>query len=188
MEVCSFKALLELLQRGLHYTGTLQPRPLSKGLVLLTEVGWPLSATLVSVTSFKQWKLSSKRSASVCFFLCHRGFFCCCNQKKTPDYPPIASVVGYRDIYILPTLLHRSIITSDSYIFIRIRIQTHIFPLHFQSNSTMNNSGEAGMDRVSYRLQVVKALVQRYIEAARREFGEATRKGRGTKCAHSKAC
>ncbi|XP_014070703.2 short transient receptor potential channel 2 [Salmo salar] len=70
-----------------------------------------------------------------------RGFFCCCNQKKTPDYPPIASV----------------------------------------SNSTMNNSGEAGMDRVSYRLQVVKALVQRYIEAARREFGEATRKDVGNR-------
>ncbi|XP_036817775.1 short transient receptor potential channel 2-like [Oncorhynchus mykiss] len=70
-----------------------------------------------------------------------RGFFCCCNRKKIPDYPPIASM----------------------------------------SNSTMNNSGEAGMDRVSYRLQVVKALVQRYIEAARREFGEATRKDVGNR-------
>uniref|UniRef100_A0A4W5MGA4 Transient receptor potential cation channel subfamily C member 2a n=1 Tax=Hucho hucho TaxID=62062 RepID=A0A4W5MGA4_9TELE len=48
-------------------------------------------------------------------------------------------------------------------------------------------SGEAGMDRVSYRLQVVKALVQRYIEAARREFGEATRKGRRIKWDHCKA-
>ncbi|XP_041734640.2 short transient receptor potential channel 2-like [Coregonus clupeaformis] len=70
-----------------------------------------------------------------------RGFFCCCNRKKTPDYPPIASV----------------------------------------SNSTMNDSGEAGKDRVSFRLQVVKALVQRYIEAARREFGEATRKDVGNR-------
>ncbi|CAB1349230.1 unnamed protein product [Coregonus sp. 'balchen'] len=70
-----------------------------------------------------------------------RGFCCCCNQNKTPDYPPIASV----------------------------------------SNSTMNDSGEAGKDRVSFRLQVVKALVQRYIEAARREFGEATRKDVGNR-------
>lgn len=35
---------------------------------------------------------------------------------------------------------------------------------------------------MSYRLRVIKALVQRYIETARREFEETRRKGQGVTC------
>lgn len=41
-------------------------------------------------------------------------------------------------------------------------------------------SGEG--ERVSYRLRVIKALVQRYIETARREFEETRRKGQWLIC------
>lgn len=41
-------------------------------------------------------------------------------------------------------------------------------------------SGEG--ERVSYRLRVIKALVQRYIETARREFEETRRKGQWFTC------
>ncbi|KAI4881179.1 hypothetical protein NFI96_012864, partial [Prochilodus magdalenae] len=40
------------------------------------------------------------------------------------------------------------------------------------AGSTLNQSEGQGEGRVPYRLQVIKALVQRYIEAARREFEE----------------
>lgn len=35
----------------------------------------------------------------------------------------------------------------------------------------------SGENRIPYRQQVIRALVQRYIESARREFEEAKRKG-----------
>lgn len=38
-------------------------------------------------------------------------------------------------------------------------------------------AGPGEGERGSYRLRVIKALVQRYIETARREFEEARRKG-----------
>ncbi|KAL2096073.1 hypothetical protein ACEWY4_008221 [Coilia grayii] len=79
------------------------------------------------------------------FFYVVRGIFrklcCCCNGRKNPEYPPIASM----------------------------------------SNSTLNNSGGQGESRVPYRLQVMKALVQRYIETARREFEETKRKDVGNR-------
>lgn len=39
------------------------------------------------------------------------------------------------------------------------------------------SAGPGEGERVSYRLRVIKALVQRYIETARREFEETRRKG-----------
>lgn len=42
-----------------------------------------------------------------------------------------------------------------------------------QSNG-MSNGGES---QLPYRQQVIRALVQRYIESARREFEESKRKG-----------
>lgn len=39
------------------------------------------------------------------------------------------------------------------------------------------NNGESENSQLSYRHQVIRALVQRYIESARREFEEAKRKG-----------
>ncbi|XDV31895.1 hypothetical protein PO909_002825 [Leuciscus waleckii] len=46
---------------------------------------------------------------------------------------------------------------------------------------TSVNSGGQGEGRVPYRLQVTKALVHRYIEAARREFEESKRKDVGNR-------
>uniref|UniRef100_A0A8C3F9X2 Transient receptor ion channel domain-containing protein n=1 Tax=Chrysemys picta bellii TaxID=8478 RepID=A0A8C3F9X2_CHRPI len=46
-----------------------------------------------------------------------------------------------------------------------------------QANATLEDVGLGGESRRSYRLQVVKALVQRYIDTARREFEESRRKG-----------
>ncbi|XP_063060412.1 short transient receptor potential channel 2 [Engraulis encrasicolus] len=54
-------------------------------------------------------------------------------------------------------------------------------PIASMSNSTLNNNGEQGENRLPYRLQVMKALVQRYIEAARREFEETKRKDVGNR-------
>ncbi|XP_036393631.1 short transient receptor potential channel 2 [Megalops cyprinoides] len=54
-------------------------------------------------------------------------------------------------------------------------------PIASMSNVTMSDSGGPGESRVPYRLQVIKALVQRYIEAARREFEEAKRKDVGNR-------
>ncbi|KAG9348492.1 hypothetical protein JZ751_002228 [Albula glossodonta] len=48
-----------------------------------------------------------------------------------------------------------------------------------ESNTTVNDGG--GENRVPYRLQVIKALVQRYIETARREFEETKRKDVGNR-------
>ncbi|XP_041920600.1 short transient receptor potential channel 2 [Alosa sapidissima] len=50
-------------------------------------------------------------------------------------------------------------------------------PIASMSNSTLNNSE----GRIPYRLQVMKALVQRYIETARREFEESKRKDIGNR-------
>uniref|UniRef100_A0A8C2IW60 Transient receptor potential cation channel subfamily C member 2a n=1 Tax=Cyprinus carpio TaxID=7962 RepID=A0A8C2IW60_CYPCA len=49
------------------------------------------------------------------------------------------------------------------------------------SSNTLNSSGGQGEGRVPYRLQVTKALVHRYIEAARREFEESKRKDVGNR-------
>ncbi|MBN3300157.1 TRPC2 protein, partial [Amia calva] len=54
-------------------------------------------------------------------------------------------------------------------------------PISSISNGNLHDSGGPGQERVSYRLQVIKALVQRYIEAARREFEEAKRKDVGNR-------
>ncbi len=43
------------------------------------------------------------------------------------------------------------------------------------------NEGGPGENRGSYRQQVIRALVQRYIESARREFEETKRKGKTEK-------
>lgn len=40
-----------------------------------------------------------------------------------------------------------------------------------------SNDKESESSQLSYRYQVIRALVQRYIESARREFEEAKRKG-----------
>ncbi|KAG1952011.1 short transient receptor potential channel 2 [Pimephales promelas] len=53
-------------------------------------------------------------------------------------------------------------------------------PITSLSSNTLNNSGQ-GEGRVPYRLQVTKALVHRYIEAARREFEESKRKDVGNR-------
>lgn len=45
----------------------------------------------------------------------------------------------------------------------------------------MNSSGPED-SQLSYRQQVIRVLVQRYIESARREFEETKRKGKGQKC------
>uniref|UniRef100_A0A8C3F9T5 Transient receptor ion channel domain-containing protein n=1 Tax=Chrysemys picta bellii TaxID=8478 RepID=A0A8C3F9T5_CHRPI len=49
--------------------------------------------------------------------------------------------------------------------------------LFYSANATLEDVGLGGESRRSYRLQVVKALVQRYIDTARREFEESRRKG-----------
>ncbi|CAM4555757.1 unnamed protein product [Leuciscus chuanchicus] len=54
-------------------------------------------------------------------------------------------------------------------------------PITSVSSNTLNNSGGQGEGRVPYRLQVTKALVHRYIEAARREFEESKRKDVGNR-------
>ncbi|XP_043076610.1 short transient receptor potential channel 2-like [Puntigrus tetrazona] len=47
--------------------------------------------------------------------------------------------------------------------------------------ASMKNDGSPGESRISYRQQVIRALVQRYIESARREFEEAKRKDVGNR-------
>ncbi|KAM6960530.1 short transient receptor potential channel 2 [Aplochiton taeniatus] len=54
-------------------------------------------------------------------------------------------------------------------------------PSSSMSNITLNDSEQSGEERVPYRLQVMKALVQRYIEAARREYEESKRKDVGNR-------
>ncbi|XP_056100194.1 short transient receptor potential channel 2 [Rhinichthys klamathensis goyatoka] len=54
-------------------------------------------------------------------------------------------------------------------------------PITTLSSNTLNNSRGQGEGRVPYRLQVTKALVHRYIEAARREFEESKRKDVGNR-------
>ncbi|XP_048018063.1 short transient receptor potential channel 2 [Megalobrama amblycephala] len=54
-------------------------------------------------------------------------------------------------------------------------------PITSVSSNTLNSSGGQGEGRVPYRLQVTKALVHRYIEAARREFEESKRKDVGNR-------
>ncbi|KPP61079.1 transient receptor potential cation channel subfamily c member 2a-like, partial [Scleropages formosus] len=49
------------------------------------------------------------------------------------------------------------------------------------SMSNLSRNGKLEESRVPYRLQVIKALVQRYIEAARREFEETKRKDVGNR-------
>lgn len=50
----------------------------------------------------------------------------------------------------------------------------------FVWNATLKMPPDAGSgeNRIPYRQQVIRALVQRYIESARREFEEAKRKGK----------
>ncbi|KAG2456620.1 TRPC2 protein, partial [Polypterus senegalus] len=52
-------------------------------------------------------------------------------------------------------------------------------PITSISNTALQSKG--GDDRTSYRMQVIKALVQRYIETACREFEEARRKDVGNR-------
>lgn len=54
-------------------------------------------------------------------------------------------------------------------------------PITSVSSNALNSGGGQGEGRVPYRLQVTKALVHRYIEAARREFEESTRKDVGNR-------
>ncbi|KAG7484405.1 hypothetical protein MATL_G00049060 [Megalops atlanticus] len=54
-------------------------------------------------------------------------------------------------------------------------------PIPSISNGTLNDSGGPGEERVPYRQQVIRALVQRYIESARREFEETKRKDVGNR-------
>ncbi|XP_073719224.1 short transient receptor potential channel 2 [Misgurnus anguillicaudatus] len=54
-------------------------------------------------------------------------------------------------------------------------------PITTVSSSTQSFGKGQGEGRVPYRLQVIKALVQRYIEAARREFEESMRKDVGNR-------
>lgn len=53
-------------------------------------------------------------------------------------------------------------------------------PLQTNPGARAGSAGEG--ERVSYRLRVIKALVQRYIETARREFEETRRKGQWLTC------
>ncbi|TFK01856.1 Short transient receptor potential channel 2 [Platysternon megacephalum] len=50
-----------------------------------------------------------------------------------------------------------------------------------QANTTLEDVGLGGESCRSYRLQVIKALVQRYIDTARREFEESRRKDLGNR-------
>ncbi|XP_074873634.1 short transient receptor potential channel 2-like [Carettochelys insculpta] len=52
-------------------------------------------------------------------------------------------------------------------------------PIPTIANATLEDAGLCGESRHSYRLQVIKALVQRYIATARREFEESRRKDLG---------
>ncbi|XP_016339042.1 short transient receptor potential channel 2-like [Sinocyclocheilus anshuiensis] len=54
-------------------------------------------------------------------------------------------------------------------------------PIASLSSNTLNSSGGQGEGRVPYRLQVTKALVHRYIEAACREFEESKHKDVGNR-------
>ncbi|KAJ8402314.1 hypothetical protein AAFF_G00371790 [Aldrovandia affinis] len=54
-------------------------------------------------------------------------------------------------------------------------------PIASISNGALGDSGGMGEERVPYRQQVIKALVQRYIESARREFEETKRKDVGNR-------
>lgn len=47
----------------------------------------------------------------------------------------------------------------------------------FVWNATLKDDASSGKNRIPYRQQVIRALVQRYIESARREFEETKRKG-----------
>lgn len=51
----------------------------------------------------------------------------------------------------------------------------------FVWNATLKDDKGSGENRIPYRQQVIRALVQRYIESARREFEEAKRKGMADK-------
>lgn len=59
-------------------------------------------------------------------------------------------------------------------------------PLQTNPGARAGSSGEG--ERVSYRLRVIKALVQRYIETARREFEETRRKGQWFTCNAPRCC
>ncbi|XP_061072290.1 short transient receptor potential channel 2 [Conger conger] len=54
-------------------------------------------------------------------------------------------------------------------------------PIPSISNGAQSDGGGVGESRSPYRLQVIKALVQRYIETARREFEETKRKDVGNR-------
>lgn len=55
----------------------------------------------------------------------------------------------------------------------------------FMLSVLYNKSNEKGSEesQLPYRQQVIRALVQRYIESARREFEETKRKGNCDTCA-----
>ncbi|OCT96248.1 hypothetical protein XELAEV_18013923mg, partial [Xenopus laevis] len=54
-------------------------------------------------------------------------------------------------------------------------------PIATISNREVDGGISAGESRALYRLQVIKALVQRYIDTARREFEESRRKDLGNR-------
>ncbi|XP_070607605.1 short transient receptor potential channel 2 homolog [Erythrolamprus reginae] len=54
-------------------------------------------------------------------------------------------------------------------------------PINTISNPSMEEGGTRGETRLSYRRQVLKALVQRYIDTARRELEESRRKDLGNR-------
>lgn len=60
----------------------------------------------------------------------------------------------------------------------RLVVENLSYPLVFPSQANPGaGAGPGEGERGSYRLRVIKALVQRYIETARREFEETRRKG-----------
>ncbi|CAM4341006.1 unnamed protein product [Caretta caretta] len=54
-------------------------------------------------------------------------------------------------------------------------------PIPTIANTALENVGLGGESRRTYRLQVIKALVQRYVDTARREFEESRRKDLGNR-------
>ncbi|XP_028823512.1 transient receptor potential cation channel subfamily C member 2b [Denticeps clupeoides] len=54
-------------------------------------------------------------------------------------------------------------------------------PLGSMMNGIKKDGGEGGEERIPYRQQVIRVLVQRYIESARREFEETKRKDIGNR-------
>lgn len=50
-------------------------------------------------------------------------------------------------------------------------------PFVVQSNGKEMDGGGSGENQIPYRQQVIRALVQRYIESERRKFEETKRKG-----------